>query len=174
MVAAGQALWVAAGAHLERVTPSSGAVTTTLTLEGAAAVSFGTDTTGSVLVAAGDVATGAYYLERIDPWTGAVERRTGRRIGTATVGGVIRTALWIGVGFGSTGNALREAVRSLRPVGPGCHTTGRHAGVRRGLEPPPGPRGRAPVRHDTERPGTQLLRPVDRAGHRLVAGRPPP
>ncbi len=122
MVAAGGALWVAAGAHLERVTPSSGAVTTTLTLEGAASVSLGTNTTGSVLVAAGDIATGAYYLERIDPWTGALERRTGRRIGTAGIGGVIRTALWIGVGFGTTGNALRERVRSLRPVGPGCHT----------------------------------------------------
>ncbi len=120
-VAAGGALWVAAGAHLERVAPSSGAVTTTLTLEGAASVSLGTNTTGSALVAAGDIATGAYHLERIDSWTGALERRTGRRIGTAGIGGVIRTALWIGVDFGTTGSALRERVRSLRPVGPGCH-----------------------------------------------------
>ena len=70
--------------------------------------------------AAADIATGAHYLERIDPWMGAVELRAAPRVRTATVGGVIRTAPWIGVRFGTMGNALRASVSSLQPVGLGA------------------------------------------------------
>ncbi|MDA8312742.1 MAG: hypothetical protein M0Z46_19460 [Actinomycetota bacterium] len=122
IVAAGGGIWVAAGDHLERLTPASGAVTASLTFEGAASVSLGTNAAGSVLVAAGDIATGAYYLERIDPSTGAVELVTPRRIGTASIGGIVHAALWVGVGYGTMGNARLFSASSLEPVGPGCHT----------------------------------------------------
>ncbi|MDA8266416.1 MAG: hypothetical protein M0T79_13950 [Actinomycetota bacterium] len=122
MVAAGGGVWVAAGDHLERVTPASGSVTASLTLRRAAAVSLGTNTTGSMLVAAANIATGAHYLERIDPSTGAVELRTPRTGGTASIGGIVHTALWIAVGSGTMGNALLYSAVSLQRLGPGCHT----------------------------------------------------
>lgn len=122
LVTAGGGVWVATGDRLERVTPASGSVTVSLALPGASSVSLGTDTRGSVLVAAADIPSGAHYLERIDPSTGAVQARAPQGGGDAAVGGIVQTELWIGESSGTMGAALRYSVGSLQLEGQGCHT----------------------------------------------------
>src|SRR5579862_1205402 len=122
MVIAGGGLWIARGDTLDRLTPTRGTVTSSLRLPSAARVSLGTNGQGSVLVASADNPTGGYYLERVDPSTGAVELKSTLKIGDAAIGGIVQTAVWLSVATGTMGSVSLYDVRTLQPVGPRCHT----------------------------------------------------
>src|SRR5579862_10139 len=122
MVIAGGGLWIGRGDTLHRLTPTRGTVTSSLRLPSAVRVSLGTNGQGSVLVASADNPTGGYYLERVDPSTGAVELKSTLKIGDAAIGGIVQTAVWLSVATGTMGSVSLYDVRTLQPVGPRCHT----------------------------------------------------
>ena len=144
-------------------------------LEGAASVSLGTGTTGSVLVARPPTSRRVPTTSSgsIPGWVRSSSERPPGRNGHGrrrhSHDAVDRRA------FRNDGERPASE-RELPPTGrPGGHTgVGTQACVA-GSSPHPNVecRGRSPVRHGTERPDTQLLRRVDRTGGRPVTGRPP-
>lgn len=124
VLAAGGAIWMGSGDLLERVTPVSGTVTTSLTMPGAQDVSFATNTAGTVLVAAAIIwTTPESYLERIDAVSSQVELRAplpGSSPNSVT--GIVGTALWVRGGSGMMAGASLYNLSTLQPVGPQCHT----------------------------------------------------
>lgn len=124
VLAAGGAIWMGSGDLLERVTPVSGTVTTSLTMPGAQGVSFATNTTGAVLVAAANIwTTSESYLERIDAVSGQVELKAPLPgFSPNSVTGIVGTALWVTRGGGMMAGASLYNLATLQPVGPQCRT----------------------------------------------------
>ena len=115
-------LWVAAGHDLDRFALPQAKELAPVPVAGAQGLGVGSDSAGTVLVVSVDNGGSGGWIERRDPRTGAVLRRSSPIGGVAgpQLGGLVGDDLWISNPTGNMGFVELYDAQTLAPIGPGC------------------------------------------------------
>jgi hypothetical protein len=113
---AGDALWVADGGRLLRVSLQTGQLVTTIALPGAATSGVAANKNGTVLVVSEATDGGAGQVQRRNPVSGAVIASY-QMIGVAApeLGGVVKSGVWIAEATGMMGYVERFSTTTMAP-----------------------------------------------------------
>jgi hypothetical protein len=118
LAVAGSNLWVGDAGHIDQVAVIGGAITARLPIRGAKQISLFSSRQGKLLLLSEGDDSGHGWIERRDPYTGALDARSAEFLGATIprLGGTAGNGLWISEATGLQGYVERLNVATLRPL----------------------------------------------------------